>query len=78
VKILAIRSLTLALSAVAQFAHAHKVIVATVFLLLAGGVVGLAMLGAFSLLMQTSWPKLFFVAVVAVAAWITFAPSKGV
>ena len=56
--------------AVARFANAHPLIVAALFLVLAVGVVGLAVFGAISLLMQPSLPKLCFAAAVAVAAWI--------
>ena len=47
--IIAIRSLTRALSAAAQFANAHPLIVAVLFLAIAIGLIGLAVLGAVSL-----------------------------
>jgi hypothetical protein len=47
--IIAIRSLTRALSAAAQFANARPLIVAALFLAIAIGLIGLAVLGAISL-----------------------------
>jgi hypothetical protein len=47
--IIAIRSLTGALPAAAHFANAHPLIVAALFLAIAIGLIGLAVLGAISL-----------------------------
>jgi hypothetical protein len=47
--IIAIRSLTRVRSAAAQFANPHPLIVAALFLAIAIGLIGLAVLGAISL-----------------------------
>jgi hypothetical protein len=64
--------LTRTLSAVARFANAHPRAVVLIFLALAVGAVGLAVLGAVSLLMYPSWPKFFFGVAIVVAAWVGF------
>jgi hypothetical protein len=74
--VIAIKAMTRVLTTtVAWFAILHPRVVLLALLALAAGLIGLAAVGAYSLLMQPSLPKLLFGAAVAVAAWLWLPPD---
>ena len=73
--IVAIKALTRAFSAVARSANTHPRVVMLALVAIAVSIIVIAVLGAYSLLIQPSMPKIFFAAAVAGAAWVTGAAS---
>lgn len=55
---------------IARFANTHPCIVLMALLMLAAGMVGLAVFGAVSLFIEPVLPKLFLFAAVALAAFV--------
>ena len=71
--IVAIKALTRAFSAVARSANTHARVVMLALVAIAVSIIVIAVLDAYSLLIQPGMPKIFFAAAVAGAAWVTLA-----